>query len=68
MATKPLGVNLTNCVIDWEAGLIIEYPKKKDDSVKVYNIEKLISQFNGVEGISFSISGKIEVTPDDTKY
>lgn len=68
MAFRPIGINLSNCTIDFEKRKVIEYPKKKDEGIKVYDLDKIEQQFHGVEGLSFSITGKVEVVPDSVEY
>jgi len=68
MATEPIGVSASNCIISREDGVwkITEFPKKKDGETKVYNLNKILESFEGLEGISLQISGKTEIPPDAT--
>jgi hypothetical protein len=68
MARTTLDFNANNAVIDFEEMKIIELPKKKDDPTKVYDLNKILQQFNGVEGITFKISTQQDVEPDSTEY
>lgn len=65
MAKNQMGFKATNAMIDKENMKIVEYVK---DGVNVYHIDKLLTEWNGVEGISFSISLNKEREPDETEY
>ena len=68
MAKKTIDFNATNAKIDFKEMKIVELPKKKDDPYKVYNLEDILKEFDGVEGISFGISTKQDIEPESTEY
>lgn len=51
----------TNATIDLKDNVIIEYTK---EDTKVYNLRKILEQWDGVEGISLTIAKTAEITPD----
>lgn len=65
MAKNSKGFKATNAMIDKESGKIIEYVK---DGVNVYYIDKLLTEWNGVEGVSISITLNQDRVPDETEY
>lgn len=65
MAKNSKGFKATNAMIDKENGKIVEYLK---DGVNVYYIDKLLTEWNGVEGISVSITLNQDRVPDETEY
>lgn len=68
MAKTTKDFSSSNSMIDFEGMKLIELPKKKDDPTKVYNLEDILKQFNGVEGITFTISTKQEIEPESNEY
>lgn len=65
MAKNSRGFKATNAMIDKEAGKIIETTK---DGVNVYYIDRLLTEWNGIEGIGISITLNQERVPDETEY
>lgn len=65
MAKNQRGFKATNAMIDRENGKIVETTK---DGVNVFYIDKILTDWNGVEGISFSIVLNQEAVPDETEY
>ena len=65
MAKNSKGFKATNAMIDKENGKIVEYVK---DGVNVYFIEKLLTEWNGIEGLSISISLNQDREPDEVEY
>lgn len=65
MAKNQRGFKATNAMIDKENMKIIETTK---DGVNVFFIDKLLTDWNGVEGVSFSIVLNEEAQPDETEY
>ena len=65
MAKNSKGFKAINAMIDKENMKIIETTK---DGVNVFYIDKILTDWNGVEGISFSIVLNQEAVPDETKY
>ena len=65
MAKNSKGFKATNAMIDKENGKIIETTK---DGVNVFYIDKILTDWNGIEGISFSIVLNQEAVPDETEY
>lgn len=65
MAKNSRGFKATNAMIDKENGKIVEYLK---DGVHVHFIDKLLTEWNGVEGIGISITLNQEREPDETEY
>lgn len=65
MAKNSRGFKATNAMIDKENGKIVEYVK---DGVNVYFIDKLLTEWNGVEGINFAITLNQDREPDEVEY
>lgn len=65
MAKNQRGFKATNAMIDRENMKIVETTK---DGVNVFFIDKLLTEWNGVEGISFSIVLNEDAKPDETEY
>lgn len=65
MAKNSRGFKATNAMIDKENGKIVEYVK---DGVNVYFIDKLLTEWNGVEGIGISITFNQDREPDEVEY
>lgn len=65
MAKKQRGFSATNCMIDSDEMVIVESTKEGD---LVYDLNKIIQEWNGVTGISFSIKLNQDVEPDKTDY
>lgn len=68
MAKSTLDFKASNAMIDYDEMKIIEYPKKKDDVTKVYDLDKIIKRFSGIEGLNISFDTKQEIEPDSTQY
>ena len=68
MAKRTVDFIANNSKIDFTEMKIIEIPKKKDDPYKIYNLEEILKEFDGIEGISFSISTKQEIVPEKEEF
>lgn len=65
MAKNQRGFKATNAVIDYENMKIVENTK---DGVNVFFIDRLFKEWDGVEGISFSIVLNEDAKPDANEY
>ncbi len=65
MAKETRGFKATNAMLDVENMKLIEYTK---DGTNVYLLNKILQEWNGVDGISFSITLNQEIEPDETEY
>jgi hypothetical protein len=65
LAKETRGFKATNAMLDVENMKLIEYTK---DGTNVYLLNKILQEWNGVDGISFSITLNQEVEPDETEY
>ncbi len=65
MAKETRGFKATNAMLDVENMKLIEYTK---DGTNVYLLNKILQEWNGVDGISFSITLNQEIEPDVTEY
>lgn len=65
MAKETRGFKATNAMIDFENMKLIEYTK---DGTNVYLLNKVLQEWNGVEGISFNITLNQEIEPDERSY
>ena len=65
MAKETRGFKATNAMLDVENMKLIEYTK---DGTNVYLLNKILQEWNGVDGISFSITLNQEIKPDETEY
>lgn len=61
MAKESRGFSATNCMIDAENMLLIETVK---DGELTYDLNRIIQDWNGVTGISFSIKLNQDIEPD----
>ena len=61
MAKENRGFSATNCMIDAENMLLIETVK---DGELTYDLNRIIRDWNGVTGISFSIKLNQDIEPD----
>ena len=62
MAKASKSIAFKNAVIDKEEGTITEFTK---DDTKVYSLEKLIEDWDGIEGISIVIKKDDDVPADE---
>lgn len=62
MAKASKSIAFKNAVIDKEEGTITEFTK---DDTKVYSLEKLIEDWDGIEGISIVIKKDADVPADE---
>lgn len=62
MAKKTKSIAFKNAVINKEDGTITEYTK---DDMKIYLIDKLLEDWDGVEGISLTIKQDNEIPADE---
>ena len=65
MAKKTRAFKATNAMIDREKMLLVEFTK---DGQNVYNLNKILQDWNGVDGITFSITLNEDIEPDSTEY
>lgn len=61
MAKTVRKIDFSKAEIDKENMLIVEHLKDED---KCYSIDKLLSDWSGIKGLSISISQNEEVKPD----
>lgn len=61
MAKISKSLSFKNCVIDINDGTITEYTK---DGENVYNLKNILSEWNGVDGISFNLKQDDELEPE----
>jgi hypothetical protein len=52
----------TNAVLNLDEMTITEFTK---DEVKVYDLQKILQQWDGVDGISLTIAKTADITPDE---
>lgn len=62
MAKSSKSASFTSAVISKEDMTITEYKK---DTTKVYNLDKILSDWDGVEGISLTIKQDNEIPADE---
>lgn len=65
MAKMQKGFSATNCMIDFEERKLVETTKDGD---LIYDLDKILQNWNGVMGITFSIKLNQDIEPDFTKY
>lgn len=65
MAKNQRGFKATNAMIDEEKMLLVEFTK---DGQNVYDLNKIIKEWSGIEGVAFNITLNEEVEPDSTVY
>ena len=68
MAKQSKDFSATNAMIDFEQMKIVEFSKKKDDPVKVYDLTKILEEWNKIEGISFKIGLSEDIEPESNTY
>ena len=61
MAKQSKSVNFKNCVIDSENLIITEFGK---DDCHSFNLRKILSDWHGIEGVSFSLRWDDDIEPD----
>lgn len=61
MAKISKSLSFKNCVIDINDGTITEYTK---DGENVYNLKNILSEWNGIDGISFNLKQDDELEPE----
>ena len=62
MAKASKSIAFKNAVIDKSEGTITEFTK---DDTKVYSIEKLLEEWDGIEGISIVMKKDADVPADE---
>lgn len=62
MAKKSKSIAFKNAVIDKAEGTITEFTK---DDTKTYSIDKLLEDWDGIEGISLTIKQDDDVPADE---
>lgn len=65
MAINKMSENIKNAMIDLEGRKIVETVK---DETKVYDLDKFLQRWNGVEGVTISITKNTEIKPDSEEY
>ena len=65
MAKKQRGFSATNSMIDFENRKLVESTKDGD---LVYDLDKILKEWNGIDGIAFSIKLNQDIEPDETEY
>ena len=65
MAKRTRAFKATNAMIDKEKMVLVEFTK---DGQNVYDLNKILENWNGVDGIAFNITLNEEIEPDDTVY
>jgi len=68
MAKQSKDFSASNAMIDFKQMKIVEFPKKKDDEVKVYDLTKILEEWNKIEGISFKIGLSEDIEPESNTY
>jgi hypothetical protein len=68
MAKTSKDFSASNAMIDFEQMKIVEFPKKKDDEVKVYDLTKILKEWNEIRGISFKIGLSEDIEPESNTY
>ena len=61
MAKETSKISFTNAIIHFEDGMIEELPKKKDENSQFHNLNDVLKKWNGIEGISFTITQDKEI-------
>jgi hypothetical protein len=61
MAKESRQISFKNAVICVEDNTITEYLK---DETKVYDLKKVLSDWNGIEGINFTLKQEDDVVPN----
>lgn len=64
MAKMQRGFSATNCMIDFENRKLIESTKEGD---LVYDLNKVLQDWNGITGIGFSIKLNQDIEPDSVE-
>lgn len=65
MAKRTKRVSINNAKIVYDEGKIIETTK---DGNMVYDLHKILRDFDNLEGVKFSIAQDVEIEPDDIEY
>lgn len=65
MAKETKAFKATNAMIDFEEMKLIETTK---DGSNVYRLDKILQEWNGVDGIAFNITLNKDIEPDDVEY
>jgi len=65
MAKSQKGFKATNAMIDKDAMKLVETTK---DGVNVYSLNSILEEWNGIEGVAFSISLNKDIEPDSVEY
>lgn len=60
MAQAKKAVTFKNAIIDMKDGTITEFTK---DETNVYNLQDVLAEWDGVEGISITIQNTSEIPP-----
>lgn len=61
MAKISKQINFRNCTINFDDQTIVEITK---DETKVYKLDSILKDWDGIEGISFTLKQEDELTPD----
>jgi len=65
MAKSKNEIKFTNAEINWDDKKIIESTK---DSVLVYDLNKIMKEWDGKDGLSMTIFQNLEIEADETEY
>lgn len=65
MAKSQKKFTCNNCEINNEEMKIIETTK---DGLLIYDLQKILDSFCGLDNINFSITHNVELQPDETEY
>lgn len=65
MAKAQKKFTCNNCELDSSEMKLIETTK---DGVLVYDLQKIIDTWSGLDGLNFSITQNSDIEPDETEY
>jgi len=65
MAKSKNEIKFTNAEINWDDKKIIESTK---DGVLVYDLNKIMKEWDGKDGLSMTIFQNLEIEADETEY
>lgn len=65
MAKNKNEMKFTNSEIDWNEKKIIETVK---DGVQVYDLEKIMEEWHGKQGLNITIFQNLDIEPDSNEY
>lgn len=65
MAKETKAFKATNAMIDFKNMKLIETTK---DGINVYLLDKILEDWDSVDGVAFSITQNKEIEPDEIEY